>query len=195
MHLIVVSPCVLLTCAWWLWPHYHHSSSCRTLTTTVPLIWYRSIGIIINFNSLWSVDAALVIICLSPYLLQAINWMCQVIYEVLRYTCNWNSVICGTFMHEIELNSLKCHIDGLVQEGRNSIANALESRLSCTNHRYVQDLQASMSKLTPKSLINILSGCPTVREKSGKFQTWQKSGNFVEGQGKNEYWESQGICI
>ena len=29
------------------------------------------------------------------------------------------------------------------------------------------------------------SGCPAVREKSGKFQTLQKSGNFVEGQGKN----------
>ena len=28
------------------------------------------------------------------------------------------------------------------------------------------------------------AGCPAVREKSGKFQTWQKSGNFVEGQGK-----------
>ena len=26
-----------------------------------------------------------------------------------------------------------CHIDGLVQERRNSIANALELRLSCTN--------------------------------------------------------------
>ena len=36
------------------------------------------------------------------------------------------------------------------------------------------------------------TGCPAVREKSGKFQTWQKSGNFVEGQGKNEYWEKSG---
>ena len=36
-------------------------------------------------------------------------------------------------------------------------------------------------------------------QQSGKFQTWEKSGNFVEGQGKNEYWEksgrSHGICI
>ena len=38
----------------------------------------------------------------------------------------------------------------------------------------------------------INSGCPAVREKSGKFQTWQKSGNFDEGQGKNEYWEKSG---
>ena len=37
-----------------------------------------------------------------------------------------------------------------------------------------------------------VTGCPAVREKSGKFQTWQKSGNFVEGQGKNEYWEKSG---
>ena len=28
------------------------------------------------------------------------------------------------------------HIDGLVQERRNSTANALELRLSCSNHRY-----------------------------------------------------------
>ena len=36
------------------------------------------------------------------------------------------------------------------------------------------------------------TGCPAVREKSGKLQTWEKSGNFVEGQGKNEYWEKSG---
>ena len=36
------------------------------------------------------------------------------------------------------------------------------------------------------------SGCPAVREKSGKFQTWEKWGNFVEGQGKNGYWEKSG---
>ena len=39
---------------------------------------------------------------------------------------------------------------------------------------------------------SLIAGCPAVREKSGKFQTWQKSGNFVEGQGKNEYREKSG---
>ena len=43
---------VLLIRAWWLWPYYHHSSSCETLTTTVPLIWYRSF----NFGILYWAD-------------------------------------------------------------------------------------------------------------------------------------------
>ena len=49
----------------------------------------------------------------------------------------------------------------------------------------------------------ISAGCPAVREKSGKFQTWQKSGKsqgiLLKVREKNEYWEksgkSQGICI
>ena len=32
--------------------------------------------------------------------------------------------------------TLHVHIDGLMQERRNSIANALDSHHSCTNHRY-----------------------------------------------------------
>ena len=48
-----------------------------------------------------------------------------------------------------------------------------------------------------------LAGCPAVREKSGKFQTWQKSGKsqgiLLKVREKNEYWEksgkSQGMCI
>ena len=41
-----------------------------------------------------------------------------------------------------------------------------------------------------------LSGCPAVREKSGKFQTWQKSGKsqgiLLKVREKNEYWEKSG---
>ena len=33
------------------------------------------------------------------------------------------------------------HIDGLVQERCNSIANALELRLSCTNHQYLSSFK------------------------------------------------------
>ena len=39
-------------------------------------------------------------------------------------------------------------IDGLVQERRNSIANALELRLSCTNHRYVVQLITCLSQVS-----------------------------------------------
>ena len=39
----------------------------------------------------------------------------------------------------ITIHKIMSHIDGLVQERCNSIANALELRLSCTNplHRYI----------------------------------------------------------
>ena len=37
-------------------------------------------------------------------------------------------------------------------------------------------------------IVNLQSGCPAVREKSGKFQTWQKQGKsqaiLLKGQGK-----------
>ena len=36
------------------------------------------------------------------------------------------------FIWSFDVNILRCHIDGLVQERRNSIANAMELRLSCT---------------------------------------------------------------
>ena len=32
--------------------------------------------------------------------------------------------------------------------------------------------------------VKLLTGCPVVREKPGKFQTWQKSGTCVDSQGK-----------
>ena len=41
--------------------------------------------------------------------------------------------------------SVQQHIDGLVQERRNSIANALELRLPCTTHRYEQKYFGSQS--------------------------------------------------
>ena len=44
-----------------------------------------------------------------------------------------------------------------------------------------------------------LAGCPAVREKSGKFQTWQKSGKsqgiLLKVREKNDIGKSQGICI
>ena len=47
--------------------------------------------------------------------------------------------------------------------------------------------------------IRVSSGQGKVREIPDLAKVREKSGNFVEGQGKNEYWEksgkSQGICI
>ena len=63
---------------------------------------------------------------------------------------------------------------------------------------YMSDLhqQTVMGYITGALLTG---GCPVVREKSGKFQTWQKSG---KGQGillkvreKMNIEKSQGICI
>ena len=48
-------------------------------------------------------------------------------------------------------------------------------------------------------LCRVSSGQGKVREIPDLAKVREKSGNFVEGQGKNEYWEksgkSQGICI
>ena len=53
--------------------------------------------------------------------------------------------------------------------------------------------------LTKNGLIRVSSGQGKVREIPDLAKVREKSGNFVEGQGKNEYREksgkSQGICI
>ena len=49
------------------------------------------------------------------------------------------------------------------------------------------------------NIIDISTGCPAVREKSGKFQTWQKSGKsqgiLLKVREKMNIGKSQGICI
>ena len=49
------------------------------------------------------------------------------------------------------------------------------------------------------SIFRVSSGQGKVREIPDLAKVREKSGNFVEGQGKSEYWEksgkSQGICI
>ena len=49
------------------------------------------------------------------------------------------------------------------------------------------------------ALYRVSSGQGKVREIPDSAKVREKSGNFVEGQGKNDYWEksgkSQGICI
>ena len=51
----------------------------------------------------------------------------------------------------------------------------------------------------PWTLLRVSSGQGKVREIPDLAKVREKSGNFVEGQGKSEYWEksgkSQGICI
>ena len=46
----------------------------------------------------------------------------------------------------------KQHLNGLVQERRNSITNALELRLSCTNHLVVLSLQNLNHPIAPAIL-------------------------------------------
>ena len=50
---------------------------------------------------------------------------------------NANMLFFGPLLHHVCLNCVPSHIDGLVQERRNSIANALELGLSYTNPWYV----------------------------------------------------------
>ena len=72
------------------------------------------------------------------------------------------------------------------------------------NHKASGVFASSMEALVVYAkLQEISAGCPAVREKSGKFQTWQKSGKsqgiLLKVSEKNEFWEksgkSQGICI
>ena len=50
-----------------------------------------------------------------------------------------------------------------------------------------------------KFVMQVSAGCPAVREKSGKFQTWQKSGKsqgiLLKVREKMSIGKSQGICI
>ena len=66
------------------------------------------------------------------------------LYNAILYTCQWLlytgmptliyvTVDMKTNCNKLQYIHLHAHIDGLVQERRNSTANALELCLSCTN--------------------------------------------------------------
>ena len=59
-----------------------------------------------------------------------------------------------------------------------------------------QDMGECETLRRPPVLVEPSTGCPVVREKSGKFQTWQKSGKsqgiLLKVKEKNEYWEKSG---
>ena len=72
-----------------------------------------------------------------------VMWSSGIFFAVNPLLNNWtNSGVVS------DLRCLTAHVDGLVQERRNSIANALELRLSCTNptmwhHCYASHFQMS----------------------------------------------------
>ena len=60
------------------------------------------------------------------------------IIMILGIQCGWISLVIVHFIYNITLRQW-AHIDGLVQERCNSIANALELRLSCTKPTICDD--------------------------------------------------------
>ena len=67
-------------------------------------------------------------------------------------------------------------------------------RLSSLRHSRKR-LEAAEQRAV-KNVSDQCAGCPAVREKSGKFQTWQKSGKsqgiLLKVREINEYWEKSG---
>ena len=49
------------------------------------------------------------------------------------YMTDYGLMMSGPCIMSLDIDRVEPNIDGLVQERRNSIANALELRLSCTN--------------------------------------------------------------
>ena len=76
-------------------------------------------------------------------------------------------------------NDKKCqYIDGLMQERRNSTANALELRLSCTNHWHVY---ISQTTFTRQGFDKTLSYCITSEQgKSEGFDSCDRPSNFTQ---------------
>ena len=88
----------------------------------------------------------------------------------------------------------KKHINPLAQNYIISTVHALEIQQSCTEPLKYSPCLIRM-ELSPIRKHRVSSSQGKVREIPDLAKVREKSGNFVEGQGKNEYWESQGICI
>ena len=101
------------------WRHYEKNISLRQNSSDNLNIWSRSIIIYLDTPrvsepnwSRWCI-----------WLVLISNYQYLDVHHIKK--CNCTRRVCS--------DSISLHIDGLVQERRNSIANALELRLSCTN--------------------------------------------------------------
>ena len=84
-----------------------------------------------------------IIKCLQYYQLP-LGESCNLV-AIIGTTILVPSSYCNSFedMAPINFIHLTIYIDGLMQERHNSIANALELRLSCSNHQYMSGYQFS----------------------------------------------------
>ena len=80
----------------------------------------------------------------------------------------------------------------LVEKGSKCFYLGMNETTFCTHSTHGNSMEESEYKIAS-------AGCPVVREKSGKFQTWQKSGKsqgiLLKVREKMNIGKSQGICI
>ena len=114
-------------------------------------------------------------------------WQISLKYRTTYWISKQNKYSCLHF-HNYDIS--QDHIHDLAQDCGNSSALALELLQSCTKP-LIDDLaqdccnSSALALELPQSCTKpsiweahteSQAGCPAVREKSGKFQTWQKSG-------------------